>query len=113
MMALSCVVLDKGSNEFSLSLVSSFFVFGLHSCGRPELHQSCYLAPTAGYRKLQRQYDITTECEVRRLTLSPNQMVTQGAPRAERAAVHSTCCLMRLLSLSPFLSTDVHVYTGV
>ena len=79
MMALSCVVLDKGSNEFSLSLVSSFFVL---DCTRAADRNFTGLVTVhlSTVKELQRQYDITTECEVRRLTLSPNQMVTQGAP---------------------------------
>ena len=63
-------------------------------------------------KELQRQYDITTECEVRRLTSSPNQMVTQGAPWGRKGG--SAFDLLSYASaLSPSLSTDVHVCTGV
>ena len=65
-------------------------------------------------KELQRQYDITTECEVRRLTSSPNQMVTQGAPWGRKGgSAFDLLSYASALSLSPFLSTDVHVCTGV
>ena len=79
-MALSCVVLDKDSDEYS-RLLCFFFLFVL-DCTRAADRNFTGLVTVhlSTVKELQRQYDITTGCEVRRLTLSPNRMVTQGGP---------------------------------
>ena len=117
MMSLTCVVLDKDSDEYSLSFVSSFLFL---DCTRAadQNYTGLVTVHLSTVKELQRQYDITTECEVRRLTSSPNQMVTQGAPWGRKGGsafdlLSYASALSLSLSLSPFLSTDVHVCTGV
>ena len=113
MMALTCVVLDKDSNEYSLSFCFFFLVL---DCTRAadQNYTGLVTVHLSTVKELQRQYDITTECEVRRLTSSPNQMVTQGAPWGRKGgSAFDLLSYASALSLSPFLSTDVHVCTGV
>ena len=110
-MRLSCVVLDKDSNEYSRSLCFFFLVL---DCTRAadQNYTGLVTVHLSTVKELQRQYDITTECEVRRLTLSPNQMVTQGAPWGRKGG--SAFDLLSYASdLSPSLSMHVHVCTGV
>ena len=103
-MALSCVVLDKDSNEYSRSLCFFFLVL---DCTRAadQNYTGLVTVHLSTVKELQRQYDITTECEVRRLTLSPNQMVTQGAPWGRKGgSAFDLLSYASALSLSPFLA---------
>ena len=97
-MALTCVVLDKDSNEYSLSFCFFFLVL---DCTRAadQNYTGLVTVHLSTVKELQRQYDIATECEVRRLTLSPNQMVTQGAPWGRKGGSE-----FDLLSYAPALS---------
>ena len=79
-MALSCVIVDKDADEYTR--FAWFLLSFVLDCTRAADRNFTGLVTVhlSTVKELQRQYDITTECEVRRLTLSPNRMVTQGAP---------------------------------
>ena len=99
-MALSFVFGDEKLASTLARFVSFFLLFFLHSCGRPELHQSsdrarCTIEELGGGN--------TISPPIVRYDLSPFTEPdgdSRGPYGAERAAMHQTSCLMRLLSPS-------------
>ena len=102
-----CLVCGQETGKYDPLALFLLSYFGLHSradqnyTGLSTLH-------FARLKNLQQRYDITTDVRYDRLTRSPNLMVTQGRPSAERAAG-----ALRLHMCYRKERTGVHVYTGV
>ena len=94
-MTLLFVNVDKklaSTNPFALFLFS--FSFGLHSRGRPELHQSCYRA-LCTVEELAAAIRYHHRSEVRSLTITEPDGDSR-APLSQRAAMHQIFVLCML-----------------
>ena len=98
-MALSLVFSDEQLTSTLARFVSFFCLFFLHSCGRPELHQSSDRARCT-IEKLGGNTISPPIVRYDHLTIHRTDGDSRGPFGAERAAMHQTSCLMRLLSPS-------------